>query len=250
LLGTIGYDLFRVPFVVAGGIQLFAPIQSFGILAINAGASSPATDWAGWSDHLFNGLGFGIAYAMVALGRRWAWGILWGCTLETLTLLTPYAREYAIAGHWDLIGIALSAHLVYGSLLGIVVQRGRAFAADADHVTRWAAPAALVGAAVVLALWLRPDVAAADLRSQADRAAGVSVVINAGAFVPQWVRIPPGGCVAISNHDAVPHHLTGGPILAADASGRVCLATAGATRIRVDNKPFSGGYVLVDASSP
>ena len=64
-------------------------IQSFGILALNANSSSPATDWAGWSDHFLNGIGFGIAYAMVALGRRWAWGILWGCTLETLTLLTP-----------------------------------------------------------------------------------------------------------------------------------------------------------------
>lgn len=249
LLATIGYDLVRVPFVVFGGVQLFAPIQSFGILALNAGHSSPATDWAGWSDHFLNGIGFGIAFAMVALGRRWAWGILWGCTLETLTLLTPYAREYAIAGHWDLIALALGAHLVYGTLLGVVVQRGSSFTANADHVSRWTTAAAALGVAVVLALALRPDRAADDLRSATDRAAGVGVVLDGVRFTPQWTRLAPGACVVVSNHDPQPRRLTGGVVLAAHARGVMCAQASGAARVRVDEQPYSGGYLLVDPST-
>lgn len=246
LLATVGYDLVRVPFVVFGGVQLFAPIQSFGILALNAHGSSPATDWAGWSDHFLNGIGFGMAFAMVALGRRWAWGILWGCTLETLTLLTPYAREYAIAGHWDLIALALGAHLVYGSLLGVVVQHGRAFTSNADHISRRTALVCVFGLVAVLAVWIRPDRAVDDPRTAADHAAGVGIVLDGAAFRPQWTRLAPGACVAVSNHDSQAHQLTGGTVIGAHDIKPICAPSSGADRVRVDGKPFSGGFLLAD----
>lgn len=72
LLGIIGYDLFRIPFA-ALGLRLFAPIESYGELLLNADSSSPLTDFAGWGYRFANGLGFGIFYAAVALGRRWWW---------------------------------------------------------------------------------------------------------------------------------------------------------------------------------
>jgi hypothetical protein len=42
LAGTLGYDIVRVPFAVAGQ-RVFAPIESYGILIADASASSALT---------------------------------------------------------------------------------------------------------------------------------------------------------------------------------------------------------------
>ena len=74
-MGTIGYDLFRLPFV-ASGLRVLAPIDSYGVLLLDAHTSSPLSGFAGWVYHFSNGIGFGIAYAAVALGRRrWYWAV-------------------------------------------------------------------------------------------------------------------------------------------------------------------------------
>ena len=53
LVGTIGYDLFRVPFV-ASGLRVLAPIDSYGVLLLDARTSSPLSGFAGWVYHFSN----------------------------------------------------------------------------------------------------------------------------------------------------------------------------------------------------
>ena len=38
------------------------------------------------------GIGFGIAYAMLAPRRHWRWGVAWALLLETATVVTPFAK--------------------------------------------------------------------------------------------------------------------------------------------------------------
>lgn len=122
IAGTLACDLFRVPFAALGP-RLFAPIGSYGVLLLGARSSSPWTGLAGWSYHLLNGIGFGVAFAILALGRRWWWGVAWGMVLETATI--PYSWEHGLAGHWRLIGLAYLAHVAYGASLGTIVERAR-----------------------------------------------------------------------------------------------------------------------------
>lgn len=217
LLGTIGYDLFRIPFIV-GGLRLFAPIDSYGVLLLDAGASSQLTGLAGWSYHFTNGIGFGIAYAVVALGRRWPWAVLWGLILESATLVTPFADSYAIAGKWDLIAIAYAAHLAYGIPLGLVVQRATAWR-DLRRPIAVPSWAQLTALAVGLVAWLQPtlDVPRAPVTRVVD-----------GRFEPEWVRVAPGGCAEVVGAD--------------DA----CNDDVGVHRVKLKDEAYSGGFLLVD----
>ena len=225
LLGTLGYDVFRIPFVV-GGLRLFAPIDSYGVLLLDAAGSSATSGFAGWSYHFANGIGFGIAYAAVALGRKWPFAVLWGLVLETATILTPFADSYAIAGEWDLIAIAYAAHLAYGIPLGIIVQRavGWQELRRPLPVPAWAL---LTATAIGLAAWLQPT---GEVMRSAE------ITITDGRFSPEWVRVAPGTCARIEARDAARYNL----------DGRQCNDKVGAHRVRVNDDPYSGGFLLVD----
>ncbi len=236
LLGTLGYDLFRIPFIVSG-LRLFAPIDSYGILLLDARASSSLTGFAGWSYHFANGIGFGIAYAIVALGRRWPWAVLWGVVLETATIVSPFADSYGIRGKWDLIAIAYAAHLAYGIPLGLIVQRAVRW--DPRRPTTIPVGVPLVGLAVGLVLWLRPGPSVPQQPA--------TDVVD-GRFVPEWVRIRPGESAAVTNTDEKAY--AGERLeIEAGATAEVCDDEIGAHRIRVEDEPYSGGFLLVDGDA-
>ena len=48
LIGTVGYDVFRIPFVTVG-FRLLSPIESCGVLLVNGDTSSGISDFAGWT---------------------------------------------------------------------------------------------------------------------------------------------------------------------------------------------------------
>jgi hypothetical protein len=255
LLGTLGYDLFRVPFVAAG-MRLFAPIESYGVLLLGAATSSRWTDLAGWAYHFANGIGFGVAYAAVALGRHWGWGVLWGLILESATLVTPFADAYALRGQWSAIGVAYAAHVPYGLALGVVVQRA----------ARWRSPAmspipvswAFAALALGLLLWHQPFRGPAALPPAPPApplAPGPAAAVRQGRLVPEWLRVAPGGCATIVNQDAEAYTLSGppgapagAPRLGPGAVTRVCFDTPGVHRLRTSDLPYSGGFAIVDAA--
>lgn len=236
LVGTIGYDLFRIPFA-ALGLRLFSPIESYGVLILGAETSSGWTDLAGWTYHFSNGIGFGIFYAAVALGRRWWWGLLWAMVLETATILTPFASTYAIAGKWDLIAIAYAAHVAYGVPLGLIVQSGSRFAEGSLELSPHALKWTLAILAVVLFAWHRPW--------SVPSVAGPRAQITEGRFVPEWIRVPPGGCATIRNSDPDSYEVEGVE-LAPGRLGRICFDLIGVHRVKTSTKPYSGGFVIVD----
>lgn len=245
LLGTIGYDLFRVPFVL-GGRQVLAPIESYGVLLLNANTSSDLSAFAGWTYHFANGICFGIAYAAVALGRPVWWAVVWAMVLETATLVTPFATYYGLTGKWDVIAIAYAAHIPYGLLLGWMTARPLARKQQLDEIGRWAVPAALIGLLVVLLGWHRPwSTSPAQEAPQFD--------LGSGRFDPRWVRIPADTCVPVVNTGEEDLTITGGPEEQTVPPGgqvEVCLATPGVFRLGVAGRAWSGGYVISDPQLP
>lgn len=121
-----------------------------------------------------------------------------------MTLVTPYASAYGLAGHADLIGIAYG-HVAYGTPLGLVVRQAERWRRIEDApVPAWSAVAAV---AVVVLLWHQPWSVPAS-------------VGQAESLRPQ----PPF------------------------ADARHCFPTAGVKRVQLNGVPYSGGFVIVDAS--
>ena len=239
LLGTIGYDLFRVPFVMAGR-EVLAPIESYGVLLLNAPASSGLSSFSGWTYHVANGICFGIAYAAVMLGRSIGWAVVWALVLETATVVTPFATYYHLRGKWDVIAIAYAAHIPYGLLLGWVTRRPRTTYDALQETGRWVVPAILGVTVLALAGWLRPW--SADVST-------TGFDVGSGRFEPRWVRVAPGDCVKVSNTGDEALTLQGTPTPTAvpvDGTARVCLTEPGVTRLGVAGRAWSGGYVIVD----
>ncbi|HEV7680425.1 MAG TPA: hypothetical protein VGQ42_17830 [Candidatus Dormibacteraeota bacterium] len=249
IVGTIAYDLVRAPFL-ALGLRLFAPIDSYGLFILDASHSSPLTEFTGWTYNVANGVGFGVAYAVIGLGRRWWLAIPWALWLESMTLITPYAGSYGIAGHPDLVAIAYFGHVAYGTPLGIIVRQAAHWRSrdDAPVPVSWAVAAV----AAILLVWHQPWSIPASVGAAESLRPQPASLVESGKFVPEWVRVPAGGCLLLANHDAATYTLSGvtgagrGQPLAASSQGRYCFAGAGVKRVQLNGVPYSGGFVIVD----
>jgi hypothetical protein len=250
LAGTIGYDAVRIVELPLG-LRPYIPIDSYGVLMLGAAHSSPLTEFAGWAFNASNGIGFGVTYAMLARGRPWWWAIPYAFALETAFVVTPLGSLYQLSGHWDLIAMAYGAHVVYAYPLGKAVQNTDALVHELDALGRHLAPL-LIGATVVMLAvvthpWSTPAAEQSGVAVGRDGLPGAAVV--AGRFVPEWLRVPSGGCVLLRNDDRVAYTLNGArgaPLLRAGAVGRVCVDGVGVVRVRTSSTPYAGGIVLVD----
>lgn len=239
LLGTLLYDLVRVPFVLLG-LRVLAPIDSYGVLLLDASTSSGATGFAGWAYHALNGVSFAIAYAAVALGRRWVWGLVWAMVLETATVVTPFALVYGLRSHPELILLAYAAHVPYGWAIGWAAQEGEAFLDRLHEITRRPVLAGLGVIVGGLLIWHWP---------LTWPAATAQTEIADAEFLPTWVRVAPGQCVPVTNSDDTPYPLAGDITVAPGATEDLCYPdeTSRVHRVKLGDRPFSGGFVLVDA---
>ncbi|MGW2377267.1 hypothetical protein [Kitasatospora sp. NPDC001683] len=249
LIGTLGYDLVRVPFALVG-LRLFAPIDTYGVLALGAASSSPRTGLLGWAFHFSNGIGFGISYAVIASGRRWQWALAWGLMIETLVVASPVAGVYALRGP-ALIAIAYAGHLAYGAPLGLLAADPARTARRLREIGPHPTACALLTVLLVLALWQRPFTTPAPVRAGERVAPGPSALVLDGRFHPQYLRVPAHGCVSLHNGDAVPYTLpaaVGAPRLDAGRTTTACFASAGnaVLRVRTSDQPYAGGFVIVD----
>ncbi len=248
LVGTLGYDIVRVPFVLAGQ-RLFAPVESYGLLIADATASSGLTSMLGWLYHLSNGVTFGIAYAVVAARWPWPWGIAWGLALESVAVFSPFAQRYGIAGQFVPIAIAYGAHVFYGYPLGRLIQ-------DIDRVDdalrrlgRFTVPIVLVASTLVIAGWHRPwSTAPAEREAASLSTAGSPVtIVDRDRFQPEWVRVSSGGCAIVDNRSGTRYETPFG-VVEARGQSRLCFAKAGVFRVRLGERPYSGGFVYVDGA--
>ena len=132
LLAAVIYDLFRVPFVLAGK-PLFGVFPQFGQLLLYghlvAGDNSLPVQIVGWAYHFQNGMALGImGAAMIPLrfkpaARFWSC-VAWATGVEIFLLLSPY---YVYLGlHMPMrlfVPITLAAHLIFGAALGLYFAR-------------------------------------------------------------------------------------------------------------------------------
>jgi len=235
LLGTIAYDLVRLP-AVALGRQVLAPIDSYGVLLLSAPASSSVTGFAGWAFHLQNGVFFGLAYALVAAGARIRWAVLFALVLESGAVFGGFADFYHLRGEWALIAIAYAAHVPYGLALGWMTE------SPARRMEPWerslGAPIVVCLGVVLVALvlWQQPFAVAESS----------AIELRSGDFHPQWARVATGHCVAVTNRDTSTAALEDGPSISSGATARLCPTGAGVHRVKVGGRAGSGGFVIVD----
>lgn len=252
LVGTLAYDLFRVPFIFGGGLLLLSPVESYGVLATGASHSSGWTDFVGWAYHFSNGIGFGIAYAAVALRRHWAWGVLFALGLETGTVLTPFASAYQLDGKYFVIGIAYAAHVPFGLALGRASTEPERVLHLVGVLGRRTAAVAVLGTLVVLAVWLRPGWNDPDVTAGAAVSAGPSLMIQGGRISPEFTVVDPGGCVTVANTDEVARSLTlqgRATAFAPGAVGELCPSAEGVHHLKSSGGLFTGGFLIVDPES-
>ncbi|MCH7966914.1 MAG: hypothetical protein IIB02_05790 [Thaumarchaeota archaeon] len=84
---------------------------------------------AGGLWHFWNGATFGIVYALLIGKGKWWYGIIWAVVIEMVMMVTPYLiimkGPFGIE-HMDgynIFVITLIAHLAFGAVLGILVQK-------------------------------------------------------------------------------------------------------------------------------
>ena len=248
VIGTIGYDLIRLPFAVAGS-RVFVPIDTYGLLITRAHMSSSITSTMGWLFHLSNGVTFGVMYAVVAARRHWLWGVVWGLTLETAVLVTPFKDRYVLAGQLGVVAIAYAGHFLYGWPLGKFVQHMDNTDRELRETFRY--PSAIVLGLCVFAilLWQQPW-HESSLRREAGQLAQeagepVLLVAVGDAFTPEFARIRPGECVRVVNRTDNEFATKFGDV-GAHSDAELCFPQAGVKRVRLDTTPFSGGFVYVD----
>ncbi|MEU4242465.1 hypothetical protein [Actinoplanes sp. NPDC026619] len=250
VLGVLGYDVARIPFALAGQ-RVFAPIESYGILIADSSASSGLTSTLGWLYHLSNGVTFGIAYLAIAARRRWPLGVLWALLLETVAVLSPFATRYDLAGHLVPIAIAYLAHVFYGYPLGRLGRELDGAESALRRFGRHTVSVTLIVTAGVIVGWQRPwhvpptDREAARLSHDGTPAA----IVRSDRFEPEWLRVRAGGCVLIDNRSGRTYPTSAG-VLPARTAGTLCLERPGVYRIRLGARPYSGGFVYVDATRP
>ncbi len=131
LFAAVVYDLFRLPFVLAGK-PLFDVFPQFGQLLLFGKLNGDLSLWtqiAGWAYHFQNGAALGImGAAMIPLSasrvaRFWSC-VAWATAVETFLLLSPYYKFLGL--HMPMnqfIPITLAAHLIFGAALGLYFTR-------------------------------------------------------------------------------------------------------------------------------
>jgi hypothetical protein len=193
-LGTIAYDVIRIPFVIAG-IRVYVPNSTYGLWILDAAVSTRFTETVGWAYHFANGTCFGIMYAVFMRGRHWAWAIAWAFLLETIALISPYGVVYNLAGKPGVIAIAYLGHVAYGIPLGLMVQHWNSCVDFLRKLPRVVSAgfAALLAAAVIGAL-TSPSAREADAKV---RAGGFSV--DEARLVPDYARVLRPAAVALRN---------------------------------------------------
>jgi hypothetical protein len=139
MIAAVAYDIFRVPFVfsrawgltgIVPQMDLYKVFPRFGAMILGQPIEQPvyslAAQLIGWTYHFSNGITFGVMYA-AAIGegsrRHWAWAVLMAVGLELAMLYTPYPQMFAINVGAAFVAVTLTAHLIFGTVLGLYMRR-------------------------------------------------------------------------------------------------------------------------------
>lgn len=127
LIAAFGLDVVRLIGVAMGAFPGDMPTM-FGMMITGRMGMGAAVLLTGYLYHFLNGTTFGLMYALLAGKAHWVWGVVWGLFFElgmmTLPPVPMMAGPFGIHGFWPgLFIVSLIAHLVFGVILGVLVQR-------------------------------------------------------------------------------------------------------------------------------
>lgn len=124
LIGTLAYDAVRWVLTNSGVFDYngFYAIMVFGSWITGMEPNEPPAIVAGWLYHFWNGLSFGVFYALTFGRRHWAYGVLYGLLMEAC-MLGLFPMFLKVTNRYDFIMLSLIGHVFYGLGLGLYAQR-------------------------------------------------------------------------------------------------------------------------------
>lgn len=124
-IATLAYDGVRWAIQETAPLDYngFKSISIFGSLILSKPETALDARIAGWTYHFWNGVSFGVMYALVAGPARWYWGLAWGMALE-LMMISIYPVAFAIQrSDPAFLAISMTGHAAYGAVLGLLAER-------------------------------------------------------------------------------------------------------------------------------
>lgn len=111
-------------------------------VAMNLYHASLDAFMAGVLWHFWNGATFGIIYALIIGKGRWWHGVIWALGIEIVMMVAPYLimmKGPFGMQHMDgynLFVITLVAHIAFGAILGILVQKWKKYSTSMINLGR------------------------------------------------------------------------------------------------------------------
>ena len=124
-IATLAYDGVRLAIQETAPLDYdgFRSINIFGSLILSKPETALDARIAGWTYHFWNGISFGVMYALVAGPARWYWGLAWGMALEMM-MIGIYPVAFAIQrSDPAFLAISMTGHAAYGAVLGLLAER-------------------------------------------------------------------------------------------------------------------------------
>jgi len=124
-IATLAYDGVRLAIQETAPLDYdgFRSINIFGSLILSKPETALDARIAGWTYHFWNGVSFGVMYALVAGPARWYWGLAWGMALEMM-MIGIYPVAFAIQrSDPAFLAISMTGHAAYGAVLGLLCER-------------------------------------------------------------------------------------------------------------------------------
>lgn len=132
-VATIVYDIVRPPLGVwfSFGFKPYQAMPIFGDLITGRGTDDLLAQTIGWGYHFWNGVGFGIMFALV-LPRAGRWpGTIWGLLLQAVMMATYPSFLGARLDDPGFLVTGIVGHSLWGFVLGWGLEFERRRAADA-----------------------------------------------------------------------------------------------------------------------
>lgn len=130
LIATLVYDAVRPVLVYAMGSRYdpFRAIPLFGQLITGLAPTDQRALLAGWAYHFWNGVSFGVIYALVRPMGGWKTGLAWGLGLQLLMMAAYPRLLQARLDDPAFMATGIIGHSFWGAALGLGVRRGHAHA--------------------------------------------------------------------------------------------------------------------------
>ena len=125
VLATVAYDVSRpiLRTVLGFTFDPFRAIHIFGELITGRPAGDAWAEVAGWTYHFWNGISFGMMFALVRPKGGAISGFLWAEFLQVLMMAVYPAFLKARLDDPGFLTLGIAGHGLYGIVLGVLVAR-------------------------------------------------------------------------------------------------------------------------------